>query len=438
MYTERRHQLVRRMRDAVAIFFAAPETIRNNDVHHDYRQDSDLYYLTGFEEPECVLVVAPHRDAGDRVVMFLREKDPEREVWDGKRLGVDDAAATLGVDRAFSIETLEEKLPEYLHGATRLYHALGRPGRERDDRLILAALATARRARRKGIDTPGDLLDPEPLIHELRLVKDDAALAAMKKAAALTARGHRRAMAVTRAGLREYQLRAALEYAWGVRGSMRNAYQTIVGSGPNACVLHYRAGDRELLPGELVLVDAGCEVDYHAADVTRTWPVDGRFTEPQRAIYALVLKAQKAAIDHCRPGRTFESVHDLTVKVLVEGLVELGLLDGKVDQLIEDETFKRFYMHRTSHWLGMDVHDVGGYHLRGTSRSLEPGMVLTIEPGLYIAPDDDTVDAKWRGIGIRIEDDIHVTDGAPEILTAEIPKEIDEIEAIVGTEKLAV
>ncbi|MCB9551696.1 MAG: Xaa-Pro aminopeptidase [Myxococcales bacterium] len=438
MYTERRHQLVRRMRDAVAIFFAAPETIRNNDVHHDYRQDSDLYYLTGFEEPECVLVVAPHRDAGDRVVLFLREKDPEREVWDGKRLGVDDAAATLGVDRAWPITALEEKLPEYLHGATRLYHALGRPGRERDDRLILAALATARRARRKGIDTPGDLLDPEPLIHELRLVKDDAALAAMKKAAALTARGHRRAMAVTRAGLREYQLRAALEYAWGVRGSMRNAYQTIVGSGPNACVLHYRAGDRELLPGELVLVDAGCEVDYHAADVTRTWPVDGRFTEPQRAIYALVLKAQKAAIDHCRPGRTFESVHDLTVKVLVEGLVELGLLDGKVDKLIEDETFKRFYMHRTSHWLGMDVHDVGGYHLRGTSRSLEPGMVLTIEPGLYIAPDDDTVDAKWRGIGIRIEDDIHVTDGAPEILTAEIPKEIDEIEAIVGTEKLAV
>lgn len=438
MYKERRHQLVRRMRDAVAIFFAAPETIRNNDVHHDYRQDSDLHYLTGFDEPECVLIVAPHREAGDRTVLFLRAKDPEREIWDGRRLGVDDAAATLGIDRAWPIDALADKLPEYLHGATRLYHAFGRPGRAEDDRIVLEALTAARRARRKGIDTPGDLLDPEPLLHELRLTKDDAALDAMRKAAALTARGHRRAMAATRAGLREYQLRAALEYEWGVRGSVRNAYSTIVGSGPNACVLHYRAGDRELQPGELVLVDAGCEVDYHAADVTRTWPVDGRFTPPQAAIYALVLKAQKAAIDHCRPGRTFESVHDLTVKVLVEGLVELGLLEGDVNKIIEEETFKRFYMHRTSHWLGMDVHDVGGYHLRGTSRSLEPDMVLTVEPGLYIAPDDDTVDPKWRGIGIRIEDDVRVTDGAPDVLTAEIPKEIAEIEAIVGTDPLAI
>ncbi|MCB9530122.1 MAG: Xaa-Pro aminopeptidase [Myxococcales bacterium] len=438
MYAERRQHLVRRMRDAVAIFFAAPETIRNNDVHHAYRQDSDLHYLTGFEEPECVLVVAPHRDAGDRVVLFLRETDPEREVWDGKRLGVTDAAAALGVDRAYPITALEEKLPGYFHGATRLYHALGRPGRAEDDRAVLTALTAARRARRKGIDTPGDLLDPEPLLHELRLIKDDAALAAMKKAAALTARGHRRAMAATRAGLREYQLRAALEYEWGVRGAMRNAYETIVGSGPNACVLHYRAGDRELLPGELVLIDAGCELDYHACDVTRTWPVDGKFTEPQRQIYALVLKAQKAAIDHCRFGRTFESVHDLTVKVLVEGLVDLGLLKGDVTEIIETEAFKRFYMHRTSHWIGMDVHDVGGYHLRGTSRSLEPGMVLTVEPGLYIAPDDETVDPKWRGIGIRIEDDVRVTDGAPEVLTIEIPKEIAEIEAIVGTDPLSI
>lgn len=436
MFQQRRQTLVNRLRDAAAIFFAAPETLRNPDVQDDHRQDSDLYYLTGFEEPECVLVLAPQRDAGDQVVLFLREKDPEREIWDGKRLGVDDAAKTLGVDRAYPFEALAEKLPTYFEGVNRLYHGLGRAGREADDQVVLRALTAARRARRKGIDTPGDILDPETVLHELRLIKDEAALDAMRKAAALTARGHRRAMAVTRAGLREYQVGAAMEYEWAVRGSVRNAYPSIVGSGPNACVLHYRAGDRVLEPGELVLVDAGCEVDYHASDVTRTWPVDGTFTDEQRAIYALVLAAQKAAIDHCRPGRTFESVHDLTVMKLVEGLVELGLLEGEVDTLIEDESFKRFYMHRTSHWLGMDVHDVGSYYLRGTSRALEPGMVLTVEPGIYIAPDDETVDPKWRGIGIRIEDDVLVTDGAPDVLTADIPKEIKDIEALVGTEDL--
>jgi len=438
MYAERRQRLTERMRDAVAVFFAAPETVRNNDVHHDYRQDSDLYFLTGFEEPESVLVIAPHRDAGDRVVLFLRISDPEREIWDGHRLGVDAAPAALGVDKAYPIDELEERLPGYLHGATRLYHGLGQDGRDADDQAVLRGLKAARRMRKKGVDTPGDLLDPEPLLHELRLIKDAASLDAMRKAAALTGYGHRRAMAATRPGLREYQLQAAMEYEWIVRGSPRNAYTSIVGGGPNACVLHYRAGDRVLEDGELVLIDAGCEVDYHAADVTRTWPVNGTFSDPQRALYALVLDAQKRAIDHCRPGRTFDSVHDLTVKVLVEGLVKLGLLEGEVDALIEQETFKRFYMHRTSHWLGMDVHDVGSYYLRGTSRSLEPGMVLTVEPGLYVAPDDETVGPEWRGIGIRIEDDVRVTDGAPEILTAEIPKEIADIEALVGRAPLQV
>jgi len=438
MHAQRRQRLMERMRDAIGVFFSAPETIRNNDVHHDYRQDSDLHFLTGFEEPESVLVIAPHRDAGDRVVLFLRPKDPEREIWDGIRLGTDAAPAELGVDKAFPIGELATRLPGYLHGATRLYHGLGRPGRDEDDRAVLAALSAARRVRKKGIDTPGDLLDPGPLLHEQRLIKDDAALGAMRKAAALTGIGHRRAMAITRPGMKEYEVGAAMEYAWLVRGSARNAYPSIVGSGPNACVLHYRAGDRVMQDGELVLVDAGCEVGYHASDVTRTWPVSGTFSPRQRDLYALVLKSQKAAIDHCRPGRTFDSVHDLTVKVLVEGLVDLGLLKGKVDALIETEAFKRFYMHRTSHWIGMDVHDVGSYYLRGTSRALEPGMVLTVEPGLYIGEADETVAEEWRGIGIRIEDDVLVTGGAPEVLTAEIPKEIADVEAIVGTESLAI
>lgn len=438
MYAERRQRLTERMRDAVAVFFAAPETIRNNDVHHDYRQDSDLYFLTGFEEPESVLVVAPHRDPGDRVFLFLRIRDAEREIWDGHRLGVEAAPAALGIDKAFPIDELDERLPGLLYGATRLYYGLGNEGRDADDRVILGALKAARRMRKKGIDTPGDILDPESLLHELRLIKDAGALDAMRKAAALTGVGHRRAMAATRPGVREYQLQAAMEYEWIVRGAQRNAYTSIVGSGPNACVLHYRAGDRVMQDGELVLIDAGCEVDYHAADVTRTWPVNGKFNEQQRALYAVVLDAQKQAIDHCRPGRTFDSVHDLTVKVLVEGLVKLGLLEGDVDTIIEQETFKRFYMHRTGHWLGMDVHDVGSYYLRGTSRSLEPGMVLTVEPGIYVAPDDETVGPEWRGIGIRIEDDVRVTDGAPDVLTAEIPKEIADVEALVGRDPLEI
>ncbi len=438
MYAERRQRLSVRMRDAVALVFAAPETIRNNDVHHDYRQDSDLFFLTGFEEPESALIIAPHRDEGDRVILFLRIRDAEREIWDGHRLGVEAAPTALGVDKAFPIDELPERLPGYLHGATRLYYGLGRDGREAHDQTVLRGLKAARHMRKKGIDTPGDVLDPQPLLHELRLIKDPGALDAMRKAAALTGMGHRRAMAATRAGLRETQLQAAMEYEWLVRGAQRNAYTSIVGSGPNACVLHYRAGSRVLEDGDLVLIDAGCEVDYHAADVTRTWPVNGKFNDQQRALYALVLEAQKRAIDHCRPGRTFESVHDLTVKVLVEGLVELGLLEGEVDTLIEQETFKRFYMHRTSHWLGMDVHDVGSYYLRGTSRSLEPGMVLTVEPGIYVSPDDETVGPEWRGIGIRIEDDVRVTADAPEVLTAEIPKEIADVEALVGSAPLEI
>ncbi len=431
MHAERRRALMDRMDDAVAVFFAAPETIRNNDVHHDYRQDSDFWFLTGFDEPESVLVLAPHRDEGDRVVLFVRERDPEREVWDGHRVGVDAACTELGVDVTHSIETLAEKLPDFMKGARRLYYPLGL--HPEHDLVIVAALAEARRARKTGVDTPGDLLSPEPALHEMRLVKDELVLGAMRRAATLAAEGHRRAMAATTPGQREYVLQAEMEYAWRLAGSSRQAYESIVGSGPNACVLHYRANQRVMEAGDLVLVDAGCEVDYHASDITRTWPVSGRFTEPQRRVYEVVLKAQKASIDQCRAGTPYEAVHDVAVRVLTEGMVELGLLTGEVDALIEDESYKRYYMHRTGHWLGMDVHDVGAYYHRGDSRPMRPGMVTTVEPGLYIAPDDDQAPAEYRGIGIRIEDDVLVTSGAPEVLSAGAPKEVAEIEALVGS-----
>lgn len=434
MFDAHRKALMARMGDAVAVFFAAPELIRNRDVHHAYRQESDFFFLTGFEEPESVLVLAPQRDEGDRVVLFVRERDPDREVWDGERLGVERAPEVLGVDKAYPIGELGERLPEYLKGAARLYHALGR--HDPDDRAVLAAIRRARTHRKHGHETPGDVCDPEDLLHELRLRKSDAAIDAMRRAARLTGIGHRRAMAIARPGLFEYQLQAAMEYEWAVRGARRTAYESIVGSGPNACVLHYRANDRRMRAGDLVLIDAGCEVDYHASDVTRTFPVDGRFTPEQRAVYEVVLAAQKQAIERCRPGHTFDSVHQAALRVLVEGMLELGLLKGTADQAIEEETYKRYYMHRTGHWIGMDVHDVGRYYLRGTSRALEPGMALTVEPGLYIPPGDEEAPEPLRGIGVRVEDDVLITAAGPEVLTADIPKEIAELEALVGTAEL--
>ena len=423
--------MIERMDDAVAVFFAAPETIRNNDVHHDYRQDSDFWFLTGFEEPESVLVLAPHREAGDRVILFLREKDPEREVWDGYRVGIDAACRELGVDTALSVKTLAEKLPEYLKGARRLYYSLGLVPEH--DLTVVAALAEARRARKTGVDTPDDVLGPGSTLHELRLVKDEGAIDRMRRAAALAAAGHCRAMAATKPGLFEYELQAEMEHEWRRGGSPRQAYESIVGSGPNACVLHYRANRRRMQAGDLVLVDAGCEVEYYASDITRTWPVSGTFSEAQRAVYEVVLRAQKASIAECRAGNEYELVHDVAVRELTAGMVELGLLSGEVDALIEDESYKRYYMHRTGHWIGMDVHDVGAYFDRGDSRPMQPGMVTTVEPGLYIAPDDEDAPEALRGIGVRIEDDVLVTAGEPVVLSAGVPKEVAEIEALVGT-----
>ncbi len=432
MFEPRRQHLMEAMEDAVAIFFAAPETLRNNDVVHAYRQDSDFYYLTGFEEMESVLVFTPHHKT-ERVTLFLRVRDPEREIWDGARLGVDEAPTALKIDAAYPIEDLARRLPDLLIGATRLFHTLGDPDR---DRTVLDAMQKAKRARRQGHATVRDILDPAPLLHEMRLIKSADEIAAMRASAQLAARGHRIAMESSRPGLNEYHLEAVIEHEWRMNGSRRNAYGSIVGSGKNACILHYHENNCLMQDGDLVLIDAGCELDYQASDITRTWPVNGRFTDAQRAVYQVVLDAQEAAIAACVVGRSFHDVHDIALRVLVEGMCKLELLEGTPEACLEDESYKRYYMHKTSHWIGMDVHDVGAYYKCGSSRPLEPGMVLTVEPGLYIAPDDTQAPEALRGIGIRIEDDVLVTDGAPDVLSADAPKTVAALEAIIGVRAL--
>lgn len=412
--------------DGVAILAAAPVTIRNNDVEHDYRQDSDLHYLTGFDEPEAVLILTTVHDE-HRSVLFVRPRDPEREVWDGARAGVDGAKELCGVDATFEIRELGKLLPKYLEGASNLYYELGlSPGL---DKRVLGAIGRVRGRGRNRKAWPASIVHPDQLWHEMRLVKDEHELQAMRTAADITAEAHRKAMTVAEPGMHEYEVEAVFREVFRRRGAERAAYGPIVGSGPNATVLHYRANRRKMEDGDLLLIDAGCEYDYYASDVTRTFPVSGSFSEPQRRVYEVVLAAQEAAIEATAPGATIEGIHDVTRRKLVEGMVELGLLEGDVDTLIEEETFKRYYMHRTSHWLGMDVHDVGGYFVDGEPRKLTPGMVLTIEPGIYISAEDDQAPEALRGIGVRIEDDILVTEAGCENLTAAIPKTVDEVEA---------
>jgi Xaa-Pro aminopeptidase len=434
MFARHRQTLMGQLKGAAAVFFAAPETVRNSTVHHVYRQDSDFFHLTGFDEPEAVLVLAPHREKGQQTILFLRERDAEREIWDGRRLGTARAPAALDIDLALDIQVLGSELHKYLVGAEQLYFTLGK--RDADDQVVLKAVAAAKRARRTGKLSPTDILDPADLLHETRLIKSEEGLTAMRTAGTLTAAGHAHGMAVTQPGLFEYQIQAAMEYSWRVRGARREAYPSIVGSGPNACILHYRENNRRVQAGDLVLVDAGCEFDYFASDVTRTWPVSGRFSPEQKAVYEVVLDAQRIAIEHCKPGVPFEGVHQQAVRRLTAGLIDLKLLDGSVEECMENEAYKRFYMHRTGHWIGRDVHDVGRYYHRGTSRALEAGMVTTVEPGIYISPDDELVPEAFRGIGIRIEDDVLVTQDGPEVLTSDAPKSVADVEAMVGSAAL--
>jgi Xaa-Pro aminopeptidase len=380
---------------AVAVLPAAPVYVRNNDVDHEYRQDSDFFYVTGFDEPESVLVL----DAQERkVTLFVRPRDPDREVWDGPRAGVDGAKERYGADEAFVVAEIDEKLPGLLQNRRRVYYRLG-VNRRFDDR-ILRGIDRVRAKQRTGVTAPQEIVDPGAVLHEMRLRKTPVEVETMRSAARITREAHELAMRRTRPGMYEYEVEALLLDTFRRHGSERPAYGSIVGSGPNACVLHYRKNDRRIGEGELLLIDAGCEYGYYASDVTRTFPIGSAFTREQQAIYELVLDAQLQGIDATRPGKTLDEIHKLSIDVIVRGLLRLGLLSGEPTEIVEKETFKRFFMHRTSHWLGMDVHDVGAYYESGRARKLEPGMVLTVEPGIYIAPGDDTVPPEWRGIGV--------------------------------------
>ncbi len=417
-----------------ALIFTASPKVRNHDAEYRFRPDSDFWYLTGFDEPESVLVLLPGRSAGESV-LFLRERVPAEEQWTGRRLGVERAPEVLGVDEARPIGSLWTELAQLLKGYRRVIYSSGQD--EDRDRRVLQLGARLRRGARGGVVAPAEWIDPAGSLHELRLFKGEAELALMRRAADLTAEAHLAAMAAAAPGVNEAEIDALLEYTYRRRGSTGAAYTNIVAGGANACILHYIQNDQPLRAGELLLIDSGAEWQYYAGDVTRTFPVDGRFRPEQRELYEVVLDAQKKAIEHTRPGNTFVSVHETALRALVEGLVRLGLLKGSVDGLIESQAYQRFYMHRTGHWLGLDVHDQGAYYLDGQSRKLAEGMVTTVEPGLYVSPEDDTVEPRWRGIGIRIEDDVLVTADGHEVLTAAIPKEVDELEAACAEREFA-
>jgi Xaa-Pro aminopeptidase len=429
-FARRRKQLMRLVGgDAIVIVPSAPERVRSNDTLYPYRQDSDFHYLSGFPEPEAVLVLVPGRSAGE-TLLFCRERHPERERWDGLRAGLEGAVDRYGVDDAYPIGDIDDILPGLIEGRSRIHYHLGRDP-DFDQRLI-GWVNRVRAEVRRGAVPPHEISALGSLLHELRLTKSKAELKLMREAARISIAAHERAWAATRPGLREYHVEAEL-LAQFRRGDAVPAYEPIVGAGANACILHYRAGDAELRRDELLLVDAGAEYRGYAADITRTVPVGGRFSAPQRALYDLVLDAQRAATEQARPGRPFSAMHDAAVRTLTQGLIALGLVEGPLRTALKDEAYRPFYMHKTGHWLGLDVHDVGDYRIDGEWRELEPGMVCTIEPGLYIAA-DAAVPAKWRGIGIRIEDDVLVTAGAPEVLTAALAVEAADIEARIGAD----
>ncbi|MCS6899645.1 MAG: aminopeptidase P N-terminal domain-containing protein [Myxococcales bacterium] len=426
LFHMRRAAVAQAMGTGVMVLFSAPVAYRNRDVEHEYRQDSDFYYLTGFDEPESAAVLLADEGRG-RLVMFVRPRHPERDVWDGRRVGVEGARELHGADEAFPIQELNNRLPELLRGRRRLFHRLGRY-RDRDD-LILWAIDTVRARGRSPYLWPTEIVDPEPILHEMRWRKDEGEVRAMQRAADVTCEGHLAAMRRARPGGYEYEVDAALREAFRRLGSERCAYPPIVGAGANGTTLHYRANSGPLRDGDLLLVDAGAEVAYYASDVTRTFPINGRFSPDQRAAYEVVLAAQEAAIARCVPGSSIEDVHAAAVELLVVGMVRLGLLRGEPQKLIEEGAYRRYFMHRTSHYLGMDVHDVGAYFIDQKPRLMEPGVVLTVEPGLYISPQDEDAPPGLRGLGIRIEDDVLITPAGPRVLTAEIPRKIEDVEA---------
>lgn len=427
-FARRRRQLMRMIgRGGIAILPAAPTRVRNRDVEYAYRQDSDFHYLTGFPEPEAVAVLMPGREHGE-YVLFCRDRDPLRETWDGRRAGPEGAVRDHGADDAFPIGDIDDILPGMLEHSERVYYTMGLSG-EFDQRL-LGWVNQLRAAAKSGVTTPTEFVALDHLLHDMRLFKSRGEVAAMRKAAKIAAAAHVRAMRACRPGMMEYEIEAEFLHEFR-RHDATTSYHPIVGSGANGCILHYVENRDRLEEGDLLLIDAGCEYDYYASDITRTFPVSGRFRPEQRALYEVVLEAQLAAIDKVRPGNHWDDPHDAAVRVLTRGLVRLGLLKGRVPNLIKNGDYRRFYMHRTGHWLGLDVHDVGDYKVGEEWRILEPGMTLTVEPGLYIAPGSRGVAKKWWGTGIRIEDDVLVTGSGPDVLSADAPKDPDEIERLM-------
>jgi Xaa-Pro aminopeptidase len=469
-FIERRRRFAEAIGDGLAIIPAAQETARNSDVSHVFRQNSDFFFLTGFDEPDAVAVVNPAH-AKERFVLFVRPRDREMEIWNGHRAGVEGAVAHYGADAAYPVDQLDARLREYAIERSTLVYRLGHAS---FDARVIRLVADLRGARTRGFAPPVRIDDPGPILHELRLRRSPAELARQRRACQISRDAHAEAMRYARPGMYEYQVQAAVEFVFRSQGSPRDAYPSIVASGPNACILHYVENQRQMADGDLLLIDAGCEYGYHAADITRTFPVNGRFTAPQRAVYEVVLRAQLAGIAAGRPGVRYEAVHEAARRVIAEGLVDLGLVPRGLGDTLAMHHYREFYMHGTGHWLGMDVHDVGDYRVRHQSRALEPGMVFTVEPGIYVDPARESVtfhlreyseDEMWerrlrlgmtaarkledeekakaptvthaippefRGIGIRIEDDILVTADGVENLTAGTPKTVEEVERTCG------
>lgn len=426
-FERRRKRLMELMEsDSIAVLPSAPVRLRNRDTEYPYRQESDFLYLSGLTEPDAVLVLVPGRARGETIV-FCRERDADVERWTGPRMGPERATQMLHVDDAFPITDMDDILPGLLEGRRRVYYTMG--VNSEFDRRVMDWVNMLRAQTTKGAEPPDEFVDLGHLLHDLRLIKSAAERRIMRQAGEITAAGHRRAMSRVHPGMTEQELEAELLYEFMRRGARFPAYPCIVGGGENACVMHYTHNHAVLRDGDLVLVDAGCELEHYAADLTRTYPVNGAFTGAQRALYEVVLGAQKAAIESVAPGAHFNSPHEAAVEVLAEGLLTLGIMNGDVREILEDESYRRYSVHKSSHWLGMDVHDVGDYRIEGEWRVMEPGMVLTVEPGLYIPYSATEAPSLYRGMGVRIEDDVLVTRDGREVLTDAAPKEIVDIEA---------
>ena len=429
-FKRRRKRLMDMIGDeSIAILPTASVHIRNNDVEFPFRPDSDFYYLTGYPEPEAVAVIIPDRPHGE-YVLFCRERDAKKETWDGKRAGLEGACEIYGADDAFPIEDMDDILPNLLEDRERIFYTMGNDAVF--DQRVLSWVNEVRDKARAGINAPDEFISLTHILHDMRLYKSRQEISAMRKAARISAVAHKSAMQACQPGLMEYQVEAELVHKFMQQGARISAYPSIVGGGANSCILHYTDNNDELKDGDVLLIDAGAEYEGYASDITRTFPVNGKFTQAQKDIYQVVLNAQLAAIEQVKPGNHWNDPHKAAIKAVTQGLVELGILKGKVGTLIKEQAYAKYYMHRTGHWLGMDVHDVGDYKVGGDWRMLEPGMVLTVEPGLYLPASTKGLAKKWWNIGVRIEDDVLVTKDGYDVLSKDTPKTIDEIEALMG------